>query len=81
MENASPASSPGRRLYVGLAMTFSALVVLSPILGTKVVNLAGIKFTAGIFTILFALVGGMIIGALVKPDILKLLLSPSAPML
>jgi hypothetical protein len=28
-----------------------------------------------IFTILFALVGGMIIGALVKPDILKLILS------
>ncbi len=54
MEIASPASSPGRRLYVGLAMTFSALVVLSPILGTKVVDLAGIKFTAGIFTILFA---------------------------
>ncbi len=51
---AVPAAGPSRRLYAGLAMTFSALVVVSPILGTKVVDLAGVKFTAGIFTILFA---------------------------
>lgn len=35
-------------------MIFSSLVVVSPILGTKVVDLFGIKFTAGIFTILLA---------------------------
>jgi uncharacterized integral membrane protein (TIGR00697 family) len=35
-------------------MAFSSLVIISPILGTKVVDLFGIKFTAGIFTILAA---------------------------
>jgi uncharacterized integral membrane protein (TIGR00697 family) len=35
-------------------MTFASLVVISPILGTKVVDLFGVKFTAGLFTILAA---------------------------
>ena len=40
------------RYYALIVMAFSALVVISPILGTKVVSLFGIKFTAGLFTIL-----------------------------
>lgn len=43
-----------KRMQVLIIMTFSSLVVISPILGTKVVDLFGIKFTAGIFTILAA---------------------------
>jgi uncharacterized PurR-regulated membrane protein YhhQ (DUF165 family) len=43
-----------RRLYVVVVMVFASLAVLSPVLGTKVVDLAGIKFTAGIFTMLLA---------------------------
>lgn len=43
-----------KRLYHSIVMVFSSLVVISPILGTKVVNLFGLNFTAGIFTILFA---------------------------
>jgi len=45
--------SPGL-LYTFITMVFASLVVLSPLLGTKVVNLWGAKFTAGVFTILFA---------------------------
>lgn len=43
-----------KRLYVIVVMVFSSLAFLSPVLGTKVVNLGGIKFTAGIFTMLLA---------------------------
>lgn len=43
-----------KRLHALIIMTFSSLVVISPVLGTKVVDLFGIKFTAGLFTILAA---------------------------
>jgi len=51
-QNAS--GSGMKRLYIVIVMIFSALAVLSPILGTKVVSLFNIKFTAGIFTMLLA---------------------------
>lgn len=41
-------------LHTLIAMVFASLVVLSPLLGTKVVDIFGVKFTAGVFTILFA---------------------------
>jgi hypothetical protein len=43
-----------KKLYILIIMVYSSLVVVSPILGTKVVNLFGVKFTAGIFTMLAA---------------------------
>jgi uncharacterized integral membrane protein (TIGR00697 family) len=43
-----------KKLYILIIMIYSSLVVVSPILGTKVVDLFGLKFTAGIFTILAA---------------------------
>jgi uncharacterized integral membrane protein (TIGR00697 family) len=43
-----------KRLYALIVMVFASLAVLSPVLGTKVLNLWGVKFTAGIFTILLA---------------------------
>lgn len=43
-----------KRLNIVIVMAFASLAVLSPVLGTKVVNLGGIKFTAGLFTMLLA---------------------------
>jgi queuosine precursor transporter len=43
-----------KKLYILIIMVYSSLVAVSPILGTKVVNLFGVKFTAGIFTMLAA---------------------------
>ena len=43
-----------KRLYIVIVMIFTALAVITPILATKVVNLFGVKFVAGIFTMLFA---------------------------
>jgi len=43
-----------KRFYLLIVMAYSSLVVISPILGTKVVDLFGVKFTAGVFTILAA---------------------------
>jgi len=40
------------RYYTLIVVAFSALVVISPILGTKVIEVFGVKFTAGLFTIL-----------------------------
>jgi uncharacterized integral membrane protein (TIGR00697 family) len=40
------------RYYTLIVMAFSALIVISPILGTKVIDVFGVKFTAGLFTIL-----------------------------
>jgi len=43
-----------KRLSIVIVMIFTALAVITPILATKVVNLFGVKFIAGIFTMLFA---------------------------
>jgi uncharacterized integral membrane protein (TIGR00697 family) len=43
-----------KKLYLLIVMVYSSLVVISPLLGTKVVDLFGLKFTAGIFTMLAA---------------------------
>jgi uncharacterized integral membrane protein (TIGR00697 family) len=43
-----------KKLYILIIMVYSSLVAVSPILGTKVVNFFGVKFTAGIFTMLAA---------------------------
>jgi len=43
-----------KRRYIVIVMIFTALAVLTPILATKVANLFGVKFVAGIFTMLFA---------------------------
>lgn len=43
-----------KRLYIIIVMIFTALAVITPILATKVVNLFGVKFVAGIFTMLLA---------------------------
>ena len=43
-----------KRLYIVIVMIFAALTAISPVLGTKVVNVFNIKFTAGIFTMLLA---------------------------
>lgn len=43
-----------KKLYIVIVMIFAALAALSPVLGTKVVSLFNVKFTAGIFTMLLA---------------------------
>jgi uncharacterized integral membrane protein (TIGR00697 family) len=43
-----------KKTYLLIVMVYSSLVVISPVLGMKVVDLFGIKFTAGIFTMLAA---------------------------
>jgi uncharacterized integral membrane protein (TIGR00697 family) len=41
-----------KRLHILIIMVYASLVVISPVLGTKVVDIFGVKFTAGVFTIL-----------------------------
>jgi uncharacterized integral membrane protein (TIGR00697 family) len=43
-----------KRLYILLIMVYASFIVISPVLGTKVISLFGLKFTAGLFTILAA---------------------------
>lgn len=43
-----------KRLHTLIILVYASLVVISPVLGTKVVDIFGIKFTAGVFTILAA---------------------------
>jgi len=43
-----------KRLHILIIMVYASLIVISPILGTKVVDIFGVKFTAGVFTILAA---------------------------
>jgi uncharacterized integral membrane protein (TIGR00697 family) len=43
-----------KRFPVVIVMAFASLAVISPVLGTKVISLGGITFTAGIFTMLLA---------------------------
>ena len=43
-----------KKLYVVIVMVFAAMTAISPVLGTKVISVLNVRFTAGIFTMLLA---------------------------